>query len=273
MADRENWWRFMEPNLIPYHSLQNLGIRSMLVLAPHPDDEVFGCGGTLALALAAGIRVTVIVVSDGGMGGDADIRKQESIAAATAIGYADRLTFWRLPDRGIIPSSDLVLQIRQACKDYQADWLLAPSPFEVHPDHRSVCMAAMEATLNQQAIGLGFYEVGYPLMPSVLVDITKTMPVKREAMRCFASQQESQDYAGQIESLNRYRAYTLGPRITHAEALWFVNSDHPISGLPDIMSLVSEDLRRRFEPAGVSEPTLRKAFSISSVLSIFKRRA
>jgi len=45
--------------------------RRVLVLAPHADDEVFGCGGTLYLLAQAGAAITVIVASDGALGGAA----------------------------------------------------------------------------------------------------------------------------------------------------------------------------------------------------------
>ncbi|MCX7176987.1 MAG: PIG-L family deacetylase, partial [Proteobacteria bacterium] len=75
--------------------------RRVLVFAPHPDDEVFGCGGTLCLLAAAGADISVVIVSDGALGGNAaDLvgrRESESLAAAEVLGYPPP-TFWRLPD-------------------------------------------------------------------------------------------------------------------------------------------------------------------------------
>ena len=70
----------------------------LLVLAPHPDDETLACGGVMQAALAAGLAVRVIVVSDGeacfGALPPADRavlaarRRAESVAAAKALGAA-----------------------------------------------------------------------------------------------------------------------------------------------------------------------------------------
>lgn len=119
-----------------------------------------------------------------------------------------------------MPDDALVDRIHQAATGQAAQWLLAPSPFEVHPDHRAVCVAAIAAAATAQ-VRLGFYEVGQPLMPGLLVDITSVLALKQAALACFQSQLAWQPYDEQILALNRYRAYTLGPAVTHAEAFWF----------------------------------------------------
>ena len=55
----------MEQQLISYESLAGLTGQRFLVLAPHPDDEVFGCGGTLARLCARGAFVQAVVFTDG----------------------------------------------------------------------------------------------------------------------------------------------------------------------------------------------------------------
>lgn len=236
------WQPRQEHELTPYVPLRALGIRSLLVLAPHPDDEVFGCGGLLALAVAQGVQARVVVVSDGAAGGDARQRECECEAAARTIGYfgdGDALQFWRLPDRGVSPDAELQTRIRDLYREASPDWLLVPSPFEVHPDHRAVCQAAVEASSQGQQTQLVFYEVGHPLTPNLLVDISAVTPVKRAAMQCFGSQLAAQDYGEHIMALNRYRSYTLGPRVTHAEAFWAWT---PISTPPTI-GAVLDDVR------------------------------
>lgn len=217
-------WTFVpEPELVPYQGLKELRVRSLLVLAPHPDDEVFGCGGLLALAAEQGVDAQVVVVSDGGQGGDVPVRQAESLAALHALGFADapqRMRFWRFKDREVVPDAALMGSIQQALLEQDPQWLLAPSPFEVHPDHRSVCLAAIAAAAGAQT-RLGFYEVGQPLAPNLLVDITSALARKRAALACFASQLVWQPYDEQMLALNRYRAYTLGAAVTHAEAYWF----------------------------------------------------
>ena len=81
------WRPRQETELVPYQALGPLAIGSLMVLAPHPDDEVFGCGGVLALAVAQQVRTQVIVLTDGAAGGDFVEREAESRAAARTLGY------------------------------------------------------------------------------------------------------------------------------------------------------------------------------------------
>lgn len=217
-------WQFIpEHELVPYAPTSVMPQAGLTVLAPHPDDEVFGCGGTLALASEANLPVSVIVATAGDKGGDAAVRERESRRAADAIAAGAqplKLAFWGLGDRELVPDDQLVARIRDALRQQPSGWLLAPSPFEVHPDHRALCLAAIEAAAGLP-VELGFYEIGQALMPNRLVDITRVMPRKRAAMACFESQLSAQRYDAQVEAMNRVRSYTLGPDVSFAEAFWF----------------------------------------------------
>lgn len=214
-----------EPSIYPYHALRMLPARSALVFAPHPDDEVLGCGGLVAAWLDAGVPVRVVVLSDGGQGGDAVTREQESLAAAQVLAAGKTpatLKFWRLPDRGLLADAALVERMRDCIAASGADCVLAPSLYEVHPDHRSVALAAAQGFAavfaDDSAAQLAFYEVGQPLPATALVDITPLLARKQAAIACFGSQLAQQAYGDQLLALNRYRSYTLGPAVTHAEA-------------------------------------------------------
>lgn len=242
------WRPLAEPELIPYRAMEPASLRSLLVLAPHPDDEVFACGGLLAIAAALGLRTDVVIVSDGAAAGDAAVRAHESRRAAAELRYAagaGRLELWGLPDRAVVPDAALVQRIVAALDVGANEWLLAPSPFEVHPDHRAVCLAAIQAWRQRPRCRLGFFEVGQPMLPNALLDITPMLACKRQAMRCFASQLALQAYDEQMTSLNRYRAYTLGSEVSHAEAYWFPQPGSLDAGLAGLVSEVEAMLWQR----------------------------
>lgn len=244
------WQPLPEHELVPYRPLDPASMRSLLVLAPHPDDEVFACGGLLAVAAAQRLRTDVVIVSDGAAAGDAAVRAQECRLAAAELGYAagaGRLQHWGLPDRGVVPDEALVQRILSALDEGANEWLLAPSIFEVHPDHRAVCLAALQACRQRPRCTLGFYEVGQPMLPNVLVDISPVLARKQRAMRCFVSQLAQQAYDEQVLALNRYRAYTLGPAVSHAEAFWFPDRGSLDAGLAGLMSEVERLLWRRMK--------------------------
>jgi O-antigen biosynthesis protein len=244
------WADVAEPDLVPYQAVQTLPGRRLLVLAPHPDDEVLGCGGLMAAMLSQGVPVQVVIASDGGQGGDAAVREQESIAAARALGSATSVPdmhFWRLPDRGLAQATELVPRLQHAVGTAQPDLVLLPSPFEIHPDHRALCVAGLHALRQAGATAdVLFYEVGQPLMPDVLVDITPQIERKRSALRCFPSQMAVQAYDEQLLALNRYRAYTLGPAVSHAEAYQRVTAAELQGGLTAVLQGMQTRLQRRF---------------------------
>lgn len=204
----------------------SLGQR-VVVFAPHPDDEVFGCGGTLRLLATAGAKISVIIVSDGALGGNAagliEMREAESLAAAQLLNYPPP-AFWRLPDRGVRYCEALVVRMIEAIQSARADLVFAPAITEIHPDHQVVALAAAESLRRLGGnLRLALYEVSAPLSPNTLVDISAVEAQKLDAMQCFRSQLSEQPYEKRIASLNSYRAYPLGPRARSAEA--FVIAD------------------------------------------------
>ena len=210
----------LETDLIPYSASLCLPARSVLVLAPHPDDEVFGCGGAIAQHVKSGHPVCVVILTDGALYADSDVRQRESIAAAQLLGYG-KPEFWGFPDGELQYSDALAQRLADKIAQCGADLVYAPSPLEYHPDHRQTQLLATEAVrLSTPELRLAFYEVGAPLRPNVLLDITTVMEIKEAAMRCFVSQLEHQNYVGHIQALNFYRTYTLGADVKSAEAFW-----------------------------------------------------
>lgn len=218
----------MENKIVPYIATKKIEGRKALVLAPHPDDEVFGCGGAIIRHVNAGDVVRVVVASDGEGAATStestrheygQLRRQESRNAADILGYGEP-DFWGFPDRGISYGELLIRRIAQAIEEGGFDAVYAPSVYEMHPDHRAIGMAAIEA-IRRCAMPpkLVMYEVGIPLIrPDVLLDISDISDQKQRAMSCFPSQLKQQAYDQQIAALNRFRTYTLGSGITAAEA-------------------------------------------------------
>ncbi len=172
-----------------------------------------------------GAVVHVIIVSDGAYGISEDQtaayisqRQQESIDAGRILGYGSPV-FWRYRDRQIRYDEKLIQEVSAAIRETDADLVYAPSVLEMHPDHRMLAMAVIEAVRRiGKHIRILLYEIGVPLHPNLLLDITGLMPRKNAAMECFVSQNEKQRYDLHIASLNRYRTYTLPAHVTAAEA-------------------------------------------------------
>src|SRR6266704_639393 len=108
-----------EAEAIPFEPLDLRGER-LLVLAPHPDDEVIGCGGLVALHLREGRKVRVVVANDGGQAGEPAERQRESRAALASLGDAD-VEFLNFPDRGLAQSSGFAAALRDIMVDFRPD--------------------------------------------------------------------------------------------------------------------------------------------------------
>ncbi len=223
----------MEHLLTPYTAVTHIGRGVALVLAAHPDDEVLGCGGAILRHVDTGDPIHVVILTDGGhredAGGDPDDyiaqRQQESRDAAALLGYGAP-TFWGLPDRGIEYGERLVSRLVTAIRSIEADLVYAPSLFELHPDHRTLGMAAAEAVRRcGRARRLVLYEISAPLRPNLLLDISDLVERKRAAIACFASQLERQRYDDHILALNRFRTYTLPKEVIAAEGYLVVTAE------------------------------------------------
>lgn len=203
-----------------------------LVFAPHPDDEVLGCGGAIMRHIEQGIPVCVIVVSDGAHGVSEEKfteytlqRQNESIAAAHILGYGTPV-FWQYRDRQVSYSEKLIQEIITVIRKTGADLIYAPSVFEMHPDHRALAMAVIEAVRRiGKPVRVALYEVGVPLHPNQLLDISDLVARKTAAMECFISQNARQRYDLHIAALNRYRTYTLPASVTAAEAYILLSAE------------------------------------------------
>ena len=151
---------FKTPEFLPLLDIKKIVARSILIVAPHPDDETLGCGGAIALSGQLNIPVSVLIVSDGTKSHPNSkaypppalkkVREQESLAALAILGVApEAVTFLGLPD-GAVPM-EAEGKINKAIQEYQkasaliSQYLtnLAPSiiflPWrkDPHPDHRA----------------------------------------------------------------------------------------------------------------------------------------
>jgi LmbE family N-acetylglucosaminyl deacetylase len=223
-----------ERSLMPY-AASTFSARRALVLAPHPDDEVFGCGGALADLAARGAAIDVLLVTDGAAAGQGDaerrriaaLRAEESREALRILG-GGTVHEGGLPDRGLGEKrEDLEALVGSWLARLAPDLVFAPSPVETHPDHRAVAVAlfalARRGAADPGAVALArssvaFFEVSQPFRPNVLFDLTPVLERKHRAALAFGSQAALRDYAGFVAGLNAYRRMTLPPGVAAAEA-------------------------------------------------------
>ncbi|MDQ3929045.1 MAG: PIG-L family deacetylase, partial [Chloroflexota bacterium] len=199
------------------------GSQRVLVVAPHPDDETLACGGTMARHVAAGGRVCVLVVTDGGSsraGGIARgemrrLRQIEAKAAMQVLGGVD-LVQSGLPEGRWSPG-DLQPCLEALLRPELPAIVYAPSCVDFHPEHIKVASALAQAL---RALGgvtrpkIRVYELQVPLTPvlaNVAVEVGGAAAVaKEQALARYRTQQSSFDWVPRhgryLRALYRTRA-------------------------------------------------------------------
>jgi LmbE family N-acetylglucosaminyl deacetylase len=222
----------------------------VVVLAPHMDDEVFGCGGTIALAADAGARVTFVYVTDSSKSsessrsvasstspapstsprhdsetGTPDVartseRKDVARRAAAVLGVTD-LVFLDQPHRMLAVTDVVVATLADALARRSPSAVFLPFLTDLDRDHwvtnRLFVEAAGRARLARSVVCWG-YEVGTPLIANAVVDITAAADRKRLAMQDFAGEHSELDYPRAMLGLNAYRSLHRGRAQGLAEA-------------------------------------------------------
>jgi LmbE family N-acetylglucosaminyl deacetylase len=185
------------------------GKSRVVVLAPHMDDEVLGCGGTIARHVRAQSEVSVVFLTDGRHGGAVALRKSEARRAADVLGVRT-IHFLDAEDSRLRHDSLVAGRLRATLEQERPEIVYLPFFLESHPDHRatnSVLFAATRgSTLRFECRG---YEVWTPLFPNCIVRIDETLHLKRQAMECYASQLAVRDYLHCNLGLNAYRTMSL----------------------------------------------------------------
>ncbi|MHC4663838.1 MAG: PIG-L family deacetylase [Planctomycetota bacterium] len=239
-----------ESDILPYNTLDPTRVRT-LVISPHPDDDSIGLGGTLVRHARAGDPVKIVYLTDGSRGAApegtssrklTELRQRETRKAAEILGVED-LEFLDIPDRELEKHPEAVERLESIIREYKPERIYLPSQYEFHPDHRAASDFAWKA-LEKSGISaeMWFYEIGNPLQPNVLVDISEVVETKRKAILAHETQVAAIPLHEHIIGLNRFRGYTLPPGVTHAEAFFRVPAGYARGNYDVLIS----DIRRRF---------------------------
>lgn len=195
----------------------------VLVVAPHPDDETIGCGGTMAMLADAGADVKVVVATDGEATigsphppeGTAALRRAEAEAACAVLGVPAPV-FLGLPDGGLaerVPA--LASGLRRVHDALDPQLVLTPWPLDRHPDHRT-CARVVGDLVGEDTEVWG-YEAHVPLTPTRTVDVTPVVDRKRSALRAHATAGLAMDLEATL-GLNRWRSIPVSGGTGFAEA-------------------------------------------------------
>lgn len=198
--------------------------KNIVVLAPHPDDEVIGPGGTLIKARRRGAEITVIFLTNGEQEAERSKRRQaEAERVAQRLGF--RADFLDLPVDGLAAASGAVDLLTAKLRKLQPDTILTPFLLDDNDDHRETAALFAKAVPGARLannVEVWAYQVYSALPANVLVPLGDDAASKADAIRLYASQMEVRDWANFALGLNAYNT-RLTPRRcrdNHVEAFF-----------------------------------------------------
>lgn len=198
----------------------------IVVLAPHMDDEVIGCGGTLYRHLRSGAEVTVVFLTDGRAGSGkllhlsgeerknherelVETRKREAHQAMNVLGIKN-VIFLDDEEANLSSTKELRDKVRRILDSIRPDTVYLPFFLEEHPDHRAASQILLDATEGTQLkFDCVAFEVWTPLFPNCLVEIHDVVDIKKRAIQCYQSQLADADYLHTCLGLNAFRSSAL----------------------------------------------------------------
>ena len=185
----------------------------LLAIAAHRDDVELTCAGTLLRAADAGHRTGILDLTAGESGtrGSAALRGEEAARAAAILGVTERRNAG-LPDAHIHNTDEARRIVAGEIRHFQPQVVILPFPIGRHPDHRLASELGRDACFlaglqRYDAPGEPWrprkilYALAYredPVKPTFVVDVSAQFERKMQAIRCYASQFDGAQNAGEI---------------------------------------------------------------------------
>lgn len=214
----------------------------VLVIAPHPDDEVLGCGGAIAKHTSEGDEVYLCIVTKAyppEWSEDEVRERKEEVLKVNEILGIKKTRFLDLPTVRLdtIPQKELNDLIAQIIDKVNPQILYIPHKGDVNKDHQIVFDAVMVAIRPKPNSTLGkvlSYETlsetewaapgtESAFVPNVYVDISETLETKLKAMQEYRQELKQFPHPRSLEAVSalaRWRGSTIG--VEAAEAFMLV---------------------------------------------------
>jgi LmbE family N-acetylglucosaminyl deacetylase len=197
----------------------------VLVVAPHPDDEMLGCGGTLMRMHQEGAELAWLIVTgiSEGNGWTAErVRKRdvEMAQVEKLVGFSEVFNL-RLPTAQLdtLPMDDLIKKFSAVFKSFNPNHVFVPSPADAHTDHRVVYDATAACTkwfrnpsvkrvlayetISETGFGLGAER---SFQPNYFVDISDFLDRKMEIITIYESELDDFPFPRSIAAIRALAA-------------------------------------------------------------------
>lgn len=237
---------FAQQRIAPPELIEHFDESRILVVAPHMDDEIIGCGGTLRKQVLAGSQVAVVFLTDG-CKGDAELRartdvspadrkefetrhstlrKEEARRTAAILGIQE-LFFLDFPDGSFRSGPETVTPFLALVENWKPGLIFLPFVTDRHRDHEEANALVVEAIRTSQQpwpdLKCAGYETWSPLFANRMVEIGEVLEDKKRALQQLKSQLAHTDYIAATLGLNAYRSMIHLKGHSHAEAFYYAN--------------------------------------------------
>jgi N-acetylglucosamine malate deacetylase 1 len=212
----------------------------VIVIAPHADDEILGCGATIAKHIQNGDYVIVIIATNAHVGApqlfsENDIKnvRNEALNAHTILGVNETIFLdFPAPALNSFPEYKISLELSLQFQKYNPSHLYLPHPGDIHQDHKAIYRAGLVAARPQGKLkirNIYCYETmsetewtplqEKPFIPNHFVNVTEVYSKKEIAIRCYKSQLKEYPHPRSLqalEALAKFRGATIS--VDRAEA-------------------------------------------------------
>lgn len=206
--------------------------RKLLVLAPHPDDEIIGPGGSLALARDSGCDISVLYLTTGRTG-ECDIRRQEALSVCRDAGFESMFAGY---DADAIDAKGAALTLSVLLARHRFDCLFLPFFLDDHDDHRRANEVLLEASRALKVDAylpreVWAYHVYGPGPMNCVVDISAAAERKKDLIAQYASQMAGRDWSHFSLGMNAVLSRFLpgGPEARYAEGFMVLPAEDYIA--------------------------------------------
>ena len=196
--------------------------KRILIIVAHPDDEVLGCGGTIARHVKEGASAHVLFLGDGvSSRGNSDAkliaaRKESAVKACEVLGAAI-VGFEEFPDNmfDTVPLLDIVRVVESAKKEINPQIIYTHHGGDLNIDHRITCQAVLTAFRpqpNEEFSEIRAFETNSstewsasaiipPFIPDTFVDISQYLDKLLNAYSCYADEMREEPHARSLDAL------------------------------------------------------------------------
>lgn len=211
---------------------------NILVLAPHPDDEIIGVGGTILKHIKVGDNVGLMILTKAHepyWSKEIIAKKTEEVQAVSKFMGIKRL-FWedfKAASLNSVPSIELSNKIEAVVADFKPDIIYAPPKGDVHIDHDIIGSLSLSVARKFQSVTkLFFYEEPqniadnsspFYFVPNYYVDVTEFIDKKIEALEMYQTERKNFPHPRSGKALKlaaAERGRTIG--VDFAESLMLV---------------------------------------------------